>query len=323
MCRDPCRATERPQGIPGETDMDVSLQEDKGAIGSRLRSTRRLLMAFICLLALGLPSSAAEAPCGIDREAERINALVKSEVGVYGGVVTPYIKQILESGGIEAASADALFDKLAKQAKQDGYDLRNIVSNLKNFNRLVLSCKEYPDYLKRQKTERERAAKEREQKRQAELARQKQLEDQERLARLENERLEREKEAQRQLELENERKGQEEERLKRIEAEFQAQVDQKAASLSKGVVVRIPSSVGSLTDPAYRGRIGVFDKLIISGDQHTVTIRDLRDLKNTGDDLDWVIRAVKKRKQYDIVLSKRDFIKIEILARTEKQYFGR
>ncbi|MCJ7487219.1 MAG: hypothetical protein MUQ25_13800, partial [Candidatus Aminicenantes bacterium] len=279
--------------------MSVFLQKSTGLMRSMKNNPRNLLNIFLGLLALGLSCFAAEAPCGIDREAERILALAKTELGVYSAVVTPYVKQILDSGGMEIVSADASFDRLSTQAKRDGYDLRNVVSNLKNFNRLVVGCKEYPEYLKKQKTEKERVAKERELKRQADLARLKQQEDEERLAKLESERLEREREVQRQLELKNERKRQEEERAARIAVEFQNKVDQMAASLHEGNVIQLPSNLSqdSQKGTSYRGKVGIFSKLLISGNQYIITLKDLRDLRDTGDDLDRLIRAVKKRKQ--------------------------
>jgi hypothetical protein len=291
-------------------------------------NSRDLLTIFLGLIALGLSCFAAEAPCGIDGEAERILALAKSELGVYSAVITPFVKQILDFGGMEIVSADATFDRLSTQAKRDGYDLRNVVSNLKNFNRLVVGCKEYPEYLKKQKTQKERVAKERELKRQAELARLKQQEEEERLAKLESERLEREREAQRQLELEKERKRNEEERTARLAAEFQNKVDQKAASLREGNIVQVPGTgnMNFLIDPDYRGLVGVLTKLVVSGDRYILTLRSLRDLRTTGDSIDPVdlfVKAVKKRKTYEITFSKEDLLNLKILAVTEKQYLKR
>ena len=142
------------------------------------------------------------------------------------------------------------------------------------------------------------------------------------MARLEAERLEREREAQRRIELENERKRQEAENAARQAAELQRNAEQMAASLSKGVVIRIPSVVsrGSLISSADRGRVGVLSNLVASGEQYIVTIKDLRDLRDTGDDLDLLIRAVKKRKGREITFNKQDFVKIQILAQTEKNY---
>jgi hypothetical protein len=285
---------------------------------------KRLLVIF-GLMVIRLSSPAAEAPCGVDKEAERILALAKIELGVYSAVITPHVTKIRETGGMDVATADAMFDRLVTQARKDSYDLRNIVSQLKAFNRLVVGCKEYPEYLKRLQAEKERAARAREAKRQADLVLQKQKEEEERVAKLEAERLEREREAQRQIELENERKRQEEERAARLASEFQKKVDEMASALSPGTVIRIPANVNydSLINAADRGRVGVFSKLVVSGDRYIVTIKDLRDLRDKGDDLDLLIRAVKKRKGYDITFIKKDFVNIKVLALTEKGYFQR
>jgi hypothetical protein len=286
---------------------------------------KKCLLVIFGLMVIRLSSPAAEAPCGVDKEAARILALAKSELGVYSAVITPHVAKIREKGGMDVATADAMFDRLAAQAKKDGYDLRNIVSELKTFNRLVVGCKEYPEYLKRLQAEKERAARAREAKRQADLALQKQKEEEERVAKLEAERLEREREAQRRIELENERRKQEEERAARLASEFQKKVEEMASALSPGMVIRIPPNVNndSLINVADRGRVGVFSKLVVSGDRYIVTIKDLRDLRDKGDDLDLLIRAVKKRKGYDITFIKKDFVNIKVLAATEKGYSQR
>jgi hypothetical protein len=286
---------------------------------------KKLCIIFFCFYGFGLTCFAAEAPCGIDKEAERIITLAKSELGIYSGVVTPFVNRILDSGGMDIAPADAMLDQLTVQAKKDGYNLVNVVANLKKFNRLVVNCKEYPEYVKRKKGERELAAKEKELKRQANLARLKEKEEEERLAKIENERLEKEKEIQNQIDLENEKKRQEEERIARIEEEFQNKVNQKAASLYEGYILKVPSalSYNSLTDPSYRGMVGMFSKLLISGNQYIVTLKELKDLNYKVITADLLFNVIKKRKKYNVVFSREDFINIEMLARTEEEYLNR
>lgn len=283
---------------------------------------RKGIFVAFGIFALRLFCVAIEVPCGIDKEADRLIVKAKNELGVYSATVVPHITKIRDSGGMDVATADATFDKLAAQARKDGYDLRSIVAELKTFNRLVVECKDYPAYLKKLKDDRERAAKAREEKKQAELSLQKQKEEEERLARLEVERLEREREAQRRIELENERERQEAERMARLAVELEKEVEQMVASLSKGMVIRIPSDIspGSLISTSDRGNIYVLSNLVASGEHYVVTIKELRDLSDTGDTLDQLIRVVKKRKSHDITFTKQDFIKIRVLAQTERSY---
>lgn len=281
-----------------------------------------VLLSFVLLV--GMPSFSAEAPCGIDREAGALISLAKSELGVYSAVVTPFVSQILEQGGMEVASADAKFDQLAIQAKNDGYKLDNIVAGLKKFNRLVVNCKEYPEHMNRKKEEKEFAAKQSEFKRQAKLAAMQKQREEERLAAIEKEKEEQEKAIQEQIKLENERKKQEEERQEQIKLEYQNRLDLKLASLSKGCIIKIPNelSTASQADSSFRGMTGLFSGLSILNDQYIITLKEMKDLDLQQITADTLFKAIKKRKKYNIALSSDDFLNLEIVARNEKEFFN-
>lgn len=285
----------------------------------------RLTAIILGLAAVGCLAMSAEVPCGIAGEADRIVSQAKSELGIYSAVIVPYVTKIRENGAMDIAAADAEFDKLASQARKDGYDIKTFVAQLKAFNRRVAECREYPAYLKQVQAEKERAAKAREAKRQADLALQKQKEEEERLAKIEAERIEREREAQRLIDQENERKRLEAERKAREAAEYQARLDKKVAELTEGCVVRIPQRVGSYSsvDSGLLGQAKVFTALQISGDRYVIEVKDIREVSDTSqsiDPVDVIFKAVKKRKKSIISLSKDDFLKMSVLAANEKIY---
>lgn len=285
----------------------------------------RLTAVFLGLAAIVSLAGAAEVPCGIADEADRITARAKSELGLYSAVIIPHVTKIRENGARDIAAADAEFDKLAAQARKDGYDIKDLVAQLKAFNRHVAECKEYPAYLKQVQAEKERAAKAREAKKQADLVLQKQKEEEERLARIEAERLEREREAQRLIDQENARKQQEAERKAREAAEYQSRLDQKAAELAEGCVIRIPPRVSysSSVESGLLGQAKVFTAVQMSGDRYVLELKDIREVSDTSqsiDPVDVIFKAVKKRKKYVITLAKEDFLKISVLAANEKIY---
>lgn len=286
---------------------------------------KKLSVVLLFVFGVSLLSFSAEAPCGVEKEAERIVALAKSELGIYSGVISPFVFRILDTGGMNAASADSTFDQLAVQAKKDGYNLGNVVANLKKLNRLVLGCREYPEYLKNRKADKELAAKELALKRQARLTALKRQQEEERLAEIEREKAEEERVIQEQIALENERKRQEEEKLEQVRREYQNRLDLKAASLYEGYIVKIPSmlSPGSPTDPSFRGMIGLLSTLTNLGDRYIITLKEMKNVDLQLITAETLFKAIKKRKKYEITLSGDDLLNLEIVARSEKEYFNR